>query len=340
MKTLTKLGAFALALVLVFGSAYVVGRVVGPPAAPAAAAAAAPVAEEEPNGLAAAHESMTLKVLTDTLQAGVPTTFAYQILQQDGTPLVKYTPKHDKLMHLIVASRDLSSFQHIHPNMGADGIWRVPLTLTEAGDYKVFADYMPLWGIHNEVLGADVSVAGNYQPKPFPAPSDTATFDGYTVTMKGTNAIKPGKSVNLTLSFAKDGKPVTDLEPYLAAYGHLVALRDGDLFYIHLHPQGTPGDGRTKSGPDITFTTTIPAFGDYRMFLDFQHGGVVRTAPFTVHVPGPNPPPHGLTQEMFDAAKATNEKAALCGCGTNSLGQPVGGGTGATSSGGTGGHGH
>jgi hypothetical protein len=332
MKTLTKLGAFVAALLLVFGSAYVVGRIAGPPPGtePTAAAPVAAPAEEESNGLAISHESMTLKVLTDNFQAGAKQTFAFQILQHDGTPLVKYQPKHDKLMHLIVVRRDLSNFQHIHPNLGPDGVWRVPLTVAEAGEYRIFADYMPMWGIHNETLGADVSVSGNFQPRPLPKASDTTSVDGYTVTMKGKPI--PGKSVKMTLSVAKDGKPVTDLEPYLAAFGHLVVLRDGDLAYLHAHPEGTPGDGKTKSGPDITFFVTAPSFGDYGMFLDFQHQGVVRTAAFSVHVDGPNPPPHGLTEEQFKAAKDMNEKAYLTGEGPTSAGT-VGTGGGA-------GHGH
>lgn len=309
-KTVTKLGVFVLALLLVLGSSYVVGRVVGPPSAPAAAAAA-PVVEEEPNGLAVSHESMNLKVLTDTFPAGTKQTFAFQILQYDGTPLMKYQTQHDKLMHMIIVRRDLSNFHHVHPNLGPDGVWRVPLTLAEAGEYRIFADFMPLWGIHGETLGADVSVTGDLQSRPLPEPSATAKVDDYTVTMKGK--LKPGEQGKLTLNVAKDGKPVTDLEPYLAAYGHLVALRDGDLAYLHVHPDGTPGDGKTKPGPEIVFYATPPSFGDYRMFLDFQHQGVVRTAEFTVRVDGPNKPPHDLTVEAYEAAKAKNEKAVLEG---------------------------
>jgi hypothetical protein len=80
----------------------------------------------------------------------------------------------------------------------------------------------------------------------------------------------------------KDGEPVTDLQPYLAAYGHLVILRAGDLAYIHVHPNGEPGDGVTAPGPDVTFHTAVPGPGTYRLFLDFRHGDVVRTAAFTL----------------------------------------------------------
>jgi hypothetical protein len=97
----------------------------------------------------------------------------------------------------------------------------------------------------------------------------------------------PGQESELTLSVSRDGQPVTDLQPYLAAYGHLVALRDGDLAYLHVHPAGEPGDGTTAPGPDITFYATAPSAGDYRLFLDFQHGDVVRTAEFTVRAGDP-----------------------------------------------------
>lgn len=92
----------------------------------------------------------------------------------------------------------------------------------------------------------------------------------------------PGEASDLTLAVSRDGRPVTDLQPYLAAYGHLVALRVGDLGYLHVHPEGEPGDGVTEPGPEITFAATAPTAGTYRLYLDFQHNDTVRTAEFTV----------------------------------------------------------
>ena len=80
----------------------------------------------------------------------------------------------------------------------------------------------------------------------------------------------------------RDGEPVTDLEPYLGAYGHLVALRAGDLAYLHVHPEGAPDDGVTEPGPDVVFFAEVPSTGRYHLYLDFKHEGVVRTAAFTV----------------------------------------------------------
>ena len=49
-------------------------------------------------------------------------------------------------------------------------------------------------------------------------------------------------------------------------------------------------DGRTAAGPDIIFYAQVPSTGAYRLFLDFQHAGTVRTAAFTaVAGDAPNP---------------------------------------------------
>jgi hypothetical protein len=73
---------------------------------------------------------------------------------------------------------------------------------------------------------------------------------------------------------------VTDLRPYLAAYGHLVALRVGDLGYLHVHPDGGPG--LSPPGPEISFAASLPPGGVYRLYLEFSHGSGVHTAEFTV----------------------------------------------------------
>jgi hypothetical protein len=190
-----------------------------------------------------------------------------------------YDTAHDEDLHLIAVRRDLTGYQHVHPDLAEDGTWSVPLELT-AGTWRLFADFDPAGDDAALVLGTDVAVAGQYTPQPLPEPSRTAAVDDYTVTLDGELA--PGSESELTLTVARDGVPVTDLQPYLAAYGHLVALRDGDLAYLHVHPAGEPGDGATRPGPDITFYATAPSAGDYRLFLDFRHGDVVRTAEFTV----------------------------------------------------------
>ncbi|WP_035917701.1 hypothetical protein [Knoellia sinensis] len=230
-----------------------------------------------PGGLQVSQDGYSLRLAHDTLAAGPKTRLDFVVEGPDGRPVTAYEVEHEKELHLIAVRRDFSGFQHVHPTRAADGTWSTDLALTP-GTWRVFADTAPS-GAEPLTLGADVSVAGDYQPVAAPTGDvRTATVDDYTVTLKGDLA--PGSDSDLTLSVSRGGQPVTDLDPYLGAFGHLVALRSGDLAYLHVHPTGEPGDGTTKPGPDITFGTSVPSAGTYRLFLDFQHEGVVRTAAF------------------------------------------------------------
>lgn len=235
-----------------------------------------------PAGLQVAQDGYALSLEQTTVPASDRADLRFRIVGPDGHAVTDFEVAHGKRLHLIVVRRDLSDFQHVHPTMAADGTWRVALDLGEPGAYRVFADFRPVGADAGYTLGHDLTVPGDQRPVDLPAPSRTALVDGYSVTLAGD--VVAATTSELTLSVSRDGRPVRDLEPYLEAYGHLVAIRDGDLAYLHVHPDGEPGDGRTRPGPDVTFFTEVPSDGRYRLFLDFQHGGRVRTAAFTVAV--------------------------------------------------------
>ncbi|MEW2625332.1 hypothetical protein [Streptomyces sp. NPDC048106] len=237
-----------------------------------------------PGGLEISEGGYTLALNTSQVPAGEKTDLSFSIVRDDtGRKVTAYEQQHGKELHFIVAARDLTVYRHLHPTRAADGTWHTSVDLPHAGGYRVFADFTPKGG-DSLTLGADLAVAGRYQPVELPAPSTTAKTDGYEVRLEGTPV--SGKPATLTLTVSKDGHPVGNLQPYLGAYGHLVALRSGDLAYLHVHPTGEPGDGTTKPGPKVSFMVTAPTAGAYRLFFDFQHDGKVRTAAFTVHASG------------------------------------------------------
>ena len=86
------------------------------------------------------------------------------------------------------------------------------------------------------------------------------------------STIKPGETT-IQGSVTRDGEPVTVLEPYLGAFGHLVALRDGDLAYLHVHAEGADPEAGQTTGPDIAFAAEAPTAGRYLLYLDFQVDG-------------------------------------------------------------------
>lgn len=240
-------------------------------------------AHAQPAGLEVTQGNYSLGLRSPALRAGHDATLRMVITDERDVPLTAYRKTHGKDLHLIVVSRDLATYQHLHPTLDTEGTWSVPLRLPRAGDYRVLADFTPGFGAADRVvLGADLAVAGDYEPLPLPPPDRTAHAGPYTVTLSGAVTVAvPGE---LTMSIARNGALVTDLQPYLGAYGHLVAFRSGDLAYLHVHPRGEPGDGITTAGPTVTFTATAPSVGAYRLFLDFQHEDKVHTAAFTVNV--------------------------------------------------------
>jgi hypothetical protein len=137
----------------------------------------------------------------------------------------------------------------------------------------VFADFK-----HDEearTLAADLAVDGEAAYAPLPAPATSAdTGDGYDVRLDA-GALRAGREAELRFTVTRDGEPVRT-EPYLGAGGHLVALREGDLAYLHVHPE--------EHDAAVSFMTEFPSEGRYRLYLQFKHEGRVRTAEFTQEV--------------------------------------------------------
>jgi len=181
-------------------------------------------------------------------------------------------------MHLIVVRRDMTGFQHLHPTMAPDGTWSAPITLEEAGSYRVFADFTR--ESTPETLASDLNVDGAADYRRLPRAETVAgAGGGYRVTLADVS-VTAGNETNLSFTVTRHGKPAA-LARYLGAGGHLVALREGDLAFLHVHPTT---ERAPAAGEPIEFATRFPSAGSYRLFLQFRVGGEVHTAAFTQEV--------------------------------------------------------
>jgi hypothetical protein len=238
-----------------------------------------------PAGLHATEDGYRFAVDDSDLTAGRPGELSFRILGPDGEPVRDFVEEYERELHLIVVGTDLATYRHLHPERAADGTWSMPLDPLAPGVYRAYADFAVAGG-PELTLCVDLPVSGDARYAPLPAPADRVSVDGYVVSVTGTPVA--GETSELTFEVSRGGRPVTDLEPYLGAFGHLVAIRSGDLAYLHVHPLGDePADGGSRGGPAVRFGVEVPSAGDYRLFLEFAHDGEVRTAPVTVHVPGP-----------------------------------------------------
>jgi hypothetical protein len=308
-----KLAAFAAALAVLFAGGALAGRAIGPERGDAAAPTPSPTTDphqrvrpqeaemngstqethasprsttepEHPvRGLAVAENGLRVVVDNPELRRGQTETVRIRIVDDRGETVHDFDVSHERRMHLIVVRRDLTGFQHLHPERTADGMWRAPVRLENAGSYRVFADFA-----HEGepfTLASDLRVDGPAELRALPAPAPTALSDGgYEVRLAAGRA-RPGEEAELSFAITKDGATVRT-EPYLGAGGHLVALREGDLAFLHVHPT-EHGHGTRPAGghaDTIGFAATFPTTGRYRLFLQFQHEGRVQTVAFTQEV--------------------------------------------------------
>jgi hypothetical protein len=283
MSTRTKVIAFIAGLVVIFAAALGIGKLVGEPSEPEqhgehdmAAMASADY------GLQNTKSGYTLATLASPSAANTPGALTFTITGPDGKPVTTFETAHDKQLHLIVVRSDTAQYRHVHPTMAADGTWSIDWTWPTGGNYRVFADFEPTGGPGGLVLSSAVSVGGTIEQRPLPAPSRTFEVDGYTVSLDGDLTVDGG---TLGFTVTRDGQPVTDLQPYLGANGHLVALRVEDLAYLHVHPENA-----SSPGPTVQFHAQAPTAAGYRLFFDFKHGDVVRTAEFTIDAHGEHHP--------------------------------------------------
>ena len=276
MSTPVRVAAFVTAIAAVFGLAFAAGHVVGPTEKPKKHEMQADEGHGDahgghaaavPAGLTATQGGYTLRLAAERAPAAGRTPLDFTITGPDGHAVTTYDVQHEKRLHLIVVRRDATGFQHVHPELAADGTWSTDVDLSP-GPWRVYADFKPA-SDEAMTLAAELLVAGDFEPAPPRPDVRSTTVDGYTVTLDGDLAA--GRDTVLRPRVSLDGRDVTgELEPYLGALGHLVALRRGDLAYLHVHPEG------------LDFHTSVPTGGAYELFLDFKHAGVVRTAAFTL----------------------------------------------------------
>jgi len=204
----------------------------------------------------------------------VPGTWRFRIVDCNGKAVRSFEPEQGKLLHLIVVRSDFTGYQHLHPTLGDDGTWSVAVKAPQAGRYRAIADFVI--GGRKYVLGTTLVAPGPASETPLPAPAERAAVDSYEVELQRPAVLEAGEESQLTFRVTRHGRPVRDLQPYLGAYGHLVALHAPDLAYSHVHPNG---EDRAKGA--ITFDTELHRAGTYRLFMQFQTGGRVHTVAFT-----------------------------------------------------------
>ena len=200
---------------------------------------------------------------------------------------------HERQMHVVVLSRDLADFEHVHPEPMGAGLYRLDHAFPRPGKYWVFADHTPP-GQPQTISRFEVTVEGVAEPPKAirPTTKGTSELSGLTVVLNTRAPLETGRDVHLQFNIGS-----TDLEPYLGSWGHIMIASWDGADFIHAHPieedapLSSPTDFWSHShgapGPSPELIETVTGFnrpGLYKIWLQVQRRGTVLTFPWVVEV--------------------------------------------------------
>lgn len=217
---------------------------------------------------------------------GQPLTLGFRVRHPESKAQVgTFLEVHEKTAHMFVVSSDLQVFEHVHPVVGADGHLTLTWTPPRPGRYHFLLDVVPS-GALPQLLESVVIVNGK-PPEPVPfEQTRVGERDGIRASLE-SKVEMAGEWSYLTfkLTDAATGEALSGWEPWLGAWAHLFAIREGATEPVHAHPdEGI--EVRTAADTNITLEVLFPRPGRYGVWLQVQRNGKVSTIPFFVEVSG------------------------------------------------------
>lgn len=233
-------------------------------------------------------ESTTQIVLNlpENITLSEPTTLEIDVQDLSGQPISDFDKIQENLMYLTIVNDDLSFFRQIYPVYQGNGKFTADVTFSRVGNYTFFTDYRPdRQG--EQIAATKFTLPGKVTklPKIFSFDREE-NVDGIQVNFSAsTPTIKAGKEVNLIfdLDDATNNMPIQDRESYSGTRPSLVIIRNSENLttadYIH-----TRAFTNTDKNGQISFSTTFPQSGIYKLWMQFNYQGSVRIANFWVNV--------------------------------------------------------
>jgi hypothetical protein len=218
------------------------------------------------------------------IAAKTPVPLVIDVQDTNGKAIANFDKFQEQLMHLIIVSDGLQTFNHIHPTYKGNGRFEVETDFPHPGNYTFFSDYKPARKAEQVSL-LKVKVPGEAPNTPKIDFSTTRTFDNTQTNLKFSQpTLKAGQEVHVVFNLQDTAtkQPIKDLQPYLGERGHLVIIKRTSPLtradYIHAHALKDTPDG------EVHFITNFPKPGDYKLWGQFNRNGKIVTADFLVNV--------------------------------------------------------
>ncbi len=198
---------------------------------------------------------------------------------------------HTQPIHLLIEEPGLGDYHHEHPvPTKAPGEYVFSFTPAKTSPYRIWADIVPAATGVQELPFVDLPSAGKGGSIDDTANRFTSSAGGFQFALSFNNGshlpTKAGQArpMGITVT-ARDGQPVTSLEPVMNAFAHLVGFYDDYQTVVHLHPTG--GDvlnPALRGGPALGFILYAPKAGFVRLYCQVSIGGRMLFAPFNLNV--------------------------------------------------------
>jgi len=221
------------------------------------------------------------------VRSGVATDVRFVVREARGETVVRrFEEVHERVFHLFLVSQDLEYFAHLHPLLQPDGSLELQIRLPRPGPYHFFADFLPAGGapqmLHATLVTADYTGTLAAAARRLEPDLSDKVIEGTRVRIDTPQQIAGREQlITCTVEDAATGAPATDLEPYLGASGHMLIASADLAEVVHSHPVAAVSDDR---GPRVVFQQRFPRPGMYRIWAQFQRGGKLVVASFTLEV--------------------------------------------------------
>lgn len=246
--------------------------------------------------------SVTLSFQPQEIQTNIPVTLSFSIADKNGQPIKNLSISHERILHVVIISKDLSVFAHLHPEdfgpISTDnrerGRYDVRYIFPKAGEYLIAADFAVGHKHFSDqfIVEVEGETGMGQIDYDFLKEKDFGTY--HVLLQTEPKHVNAGQKTKLIFTISKGDKKVTDIEPYLAAPMHLAVVHSDLKKFIHAHglkPGNEPAEHGTSHihgmvqdslGPEIVAYIRFPSSGIYKIFGEMKHEGKVILLQFMI----------------------------------------------------------
>ncbi len=192
--------------------------------------------------------------------------------KRTGQIVKKFQRVQEMLMHVVIIGRDLSTYQHIHPELQPDGRFTVVFSFPKEGTYTWYVGYSPPDFLENlSVVTLKTQNAPPNERASLVLGEQLKEVGDLRVTLTPNGVLPRIDTVDFSYMFeTTTGEQVKNIQSYLGAFGHLAIVSEDGKTYLHVHPIDVPISRDQLGGPRVRFSTFFQQKGKYKLFGQFK----------------------------------------------------------------------